>query len=118
MSGGKSTIMMVCENEQMLANHTIGVAPRNFNATKLENPAMMKVLPYSYRTDERMFLQRNSTGKNQGNLLKFDAQKRSWDFLFVFSTYYNIDWAAINVKEKWIGYRVDGFNVLWWFNYQ
>jgi hypothetical protein len=36
----------------------------------------------------------------------------------VFSTYYNIDWLAINSNEKWIGYRADGFKVLWWFNYQ
>jgi len=110
--------MMVCENEQLLANHTTQVAPSDMLTSTMDNRGISKVFQADYRSDRRILLQRNGTGTPSGNLLLFDARLRLWDYLFLFSTYYDIDWLAISKRENWIAYRVDNFKVQWWFNYQ
>jgi hypothetical protein len=109
--------MMVCDEAQYLANHTTNVAPGRFNTTVTGNTGIQTVFDYEYRSDKRLMIQKNSTGKATGNLLMYDAVKREWEFLFLFSTYYDINWLAINTNERWIGYMAEDFKVQWWFNY-
>lgn len=118
LSGGNSTIMMICDNYQLLANHTKFTPPSKIKSAKMNNTGIANIYEYDYRTDKRMMLQRNATGGVTGNLLLFDAYKREWTYLFLFSTYYDIDWLSINEREGFIGYRVNNFKVQWWFNYR
>lgn len=113
-----TTVMMVCDNYQLLADHNRTRSPRNFNTTMMNNTGMAFTYQYDYRSDKRIFLQRNATGQVTGNLLLLDAKAREWKYLFLFSTYYDIDWLAIDEKEGFIGYRVNNFKVQWWFNYR
>ena len=108
---------MVCDEAQFLAEHRVNLPPGKFNTTKMNNTGFSSVFEYEYRSDKRVILQRNATGTPTGNLLLFDAEKREWNYLFMFSTYYDIDWLAINQREAFIGYRVNNFKVQWWFNY-
>lgn len=96
LSGGEKTIMMICDDLQMVANHTYNVAPGDIKSKKMNNTGFSNVWDYEYRSDKRVFLQRNATGSVTGNLLLFDAEKLEWKYLFLFSTYYDIDWLAIN----------------------
>jgi len=109
--------MMVCDEAQFLANHTTNVAPGRFNTTVTGNTGIQQVFDHEYRSDKRLMIQKNSTGKPTGNLLMYDASTRKWEYLFMFSTYYDIDWLAINTNERWIGYLSNDFKVQWWFNY-
>jgi hypothetical protein len=118
LSGGMTTVMMICDNYQLLADHNRTRSPRNFNTTMMNNTGISGTYQYDYRSDKRIFLQRNATGQVTGNLLLLDAKAREWTYLFLFSTYYDIDWLAINEKEGFIGYRVNNFKVQWWFNYR
>lgn len=117
LSGGKSTVMMVCNEAQFLADHPLNVAPSKFNTTVMGNTGIVKVFEYGYRTDQRLMMQKNSTGTPTGNLLSYDGADKNWNYLFLFSTYYNIDWLAINTNDRWIGYLSNDFKVQWWFNY-
>lgn len=78
---------------------------------------MKNVFEYNYRSDKRMVLQKNSTGTGSGNLYLYDAEKREWEYLFLFSTYYDLDWLIINQNERYIGYQSNAFKVQWFFNY-
>lgn len=109
--------MMVCNEAQYLANHTTNLSPGKFVTTVMNNTGIENVFEYDYRSDKRLMIQKNSTGKATGNLLSFEGDSRTWDYLFLFSTYYKIDWLAINLAERWIGYTANDFKVQWWFNY-
>ena len=109
---------MVCDNVQFVANHTPSIAPSNFSTTAMKNSGIQNVFEYNYRTNQRVILQKNDTGVPSGNLLLFDAEERNWQYLFMFSTYYDIDWLAIDTTKSWIAYCVNAFKVQWWFNYR